>query len=137
MPAETRDPFFRDFFGRIGADTAASFTGEQLDAIKRAFGARTFGAHAVDVRLSVPLGARRYYCVLLMGRERRGAERRWIENRQHPLWTLANGVVITLFFAMLLSAVAALVYVGKRWLGIDVFPGVDMLPDEAIERWLR
>jgi hypothetical protein len=30
-----------------------------------------------------------------------------------------------------------MLYVGKRTLNIDVFPGIDMLPDRSIERVLN
>jgi hypothetical protein len=55
---DVEDPFFATFFSRIPEDVACSFTPAQLDAVKLAFGARVRGAHAIDVRLSLPLGRR-------------------------------------------------------------------------------
>ena len=38
---------------------------------------------------------------------------------------------------MLMSALFSLLYLVKRALGIDVFPGIDMLPDQMLEHLLR
>jgi hypothetical protein len=62
---------------------APTFTAEQLDAVKRAFGARYHGAHAIDVRLSLPLWRRSVYLVFLIGPERRTFDRRSLERYVH------------------------------------------------------
>lgn len=135
MTATTNDPFLQTFFGRVPADVAESFTPAQLDAIKRAFGARSRGSHGVDLRFSLPfVGA---YIVFLIGREHRPASRRAMERALRPVWTLANAVIIVAFVLMLLASAFAVLYTGKRTLGIDLFPGIDMLPDKAIERSLQ
>lgn len=137
MDALRRDPFLEDFYSKIPAGVAATFTDSQLDAIKRAYGHRTRGSHAVDLRFSIPLPFRRFYVVFLAGRERRATDRRLVDALFQPLWTVANGVVVLFLVLMLLMAAAGLLYTAKRALHINVFPSVDMLPDEKIERFLR
>lgn len=137
MSGEIEDPFLRMFFQRIPREVAASFTPVQLDAVKRAFGARSPGAHTVDLRVSVPLGWRWFYVVLLAGPERRTFDRRALERLFRPVWTLANAVVLAFFLLMFAGGAFSVLYVTKRALGIDVFPGIDMLPDRTIERLLH
>ncbi len=50
---------------------AASFTPDQLAAVRMAFGMRYAMDHAVDVRRTVTLPWGRFYLVLLGGRDRR------------------------------------------------------------------
>lgn len=71
MAKASRDPFIDHYFKRIDPQVAATFTQEQCEAIKTMFGARGMAQHAVEVRRSLPIGRRRYYLVLLLGRERR------------------------------------------------------------------
>jgi hypothetical protein len=137
MSGEIEDPFHRMFFARIPKEVASSFSPTQLDAIKRAFGARARGAHAVDIRMSIPLGRRSAYLVLLAGKEKRTFDRAKLERLLRPLWTAANAAVLGCFLVMLAAAMFSVLYVGKRALNIDVFPGLDMLPDRTIERQLR
>lgn len=137
MSGEIEDPFHALFFSRIGKDVARSFSPAQLDAVKRAFGARSPSIHTVDLRFSLPLGKRAWYVVLLAGRERRSSDRGLLERLFRPLWTAANVVVTAAFVLLFAVALASVLYVGKRALGIDVFPGIDMLPDRSIERVLN
>ena len=131
------DPFFEEFFARIPEDTARSFSDTQLDAIKLAFGARTRCGHPVDIRFSIPFHVRRFYFVLLAGKERRPAERLAWERALRPIWSIANTVFFGLFGILLLGALLGAAYLLKMTLGIDIVPGVDMLPDEQIMRFLN
>jgi hypothetical protein len=119
----SRDPFIDKFFSRIPRETAQSFTPAQLDAIKRAFGARSWGNHAVDIRKSftIPFLWRRIYIVLLMGGERRDAERLRAEGAMFG--TLGNALVSLAFLAIVLIPTAAALYALKAVFGIDLFPG--------------
>ena len=137
MSGDIEDPFHALFFSRISQDVARSFSPAQLDAVKRAFGARSPSAHTVDLRFSVPIGKRAWYVVFLAGQERRSTDRSALERLFRPLWTGANVVVAAAFTLTFAVALAAILYVGKRALDIDVFPGIDMLPDRAIERVLN
>lgn len=137
MTAVESDPFLRRFYARIPANMVQSFSDGQLDAIKRAFGSRTAGAHTIDLRVSIPFGSRSFYFILLAGKERRSLRRIAWERKLRPLLTIGNAVVIAVFIVMLCLSLATVVYVGKRWAGIDIVPGVDMLPDKQIERLLR
>jgi hypothetical protein len=134
---KTDDPFFRQFFDRIPTDVADTFTDDQLDAVKLAFATRSRASHAVDIRLSIPLLVRRVYVVFLAGGERRPARRRRSERALRPVWTPANAMIILAFLVLLTGATFAVLYAGKRALGIDVVPGVDILPDKTIERMLK
>ncbi|NJO67610.1 MAG: hypothetical protein HC826_01270 [Rhodospirillales bacterium] len=137
MNVTTQDPFLHRFFSRIPGDVAETFNDGQLDAIKRAFGSRTFGVHTVDIRLSMPFGARSFYFVLLAGRERRSRRRLGWERALRPLWTIANVTVVAAFVVVLCLALSTVLYAGKRAAHIDLVPGIDMLNDARIERALN
>ncbi len=137
MISKTADPFIEDFFGKIPKDVAQTFSDAQLDAVKMAFGARSRGVHAIDIRASIPLIMNRFYLVLLAGSEHRPAARLALERVLRPIWTFANAVVIVAFVLMFLGSLGASLYAVKRALGIDIFPGFDTLPDQKIERMLK
>jgi hypothetical protein len=137
MSGDIEDPFLKAFFARIPKDVAPTFTAAQLDAVKRAFGARYRGAHAIDLRLSLPLWRRSVYLVLLAGSEQRTFDRRSLERLFRQLWTYTNAAVLVVFLLMFTGALFAVIYVGKRLVGLDVLPGLDILPDRMIERLLH
>lgn len=112
------DPFLEEFFARIPERTANSFDEAQLLAIKQVFGARSRGHHAVDLRFSLPV--LRLYLVLLIGRERRTAERRRRDRRIHPLTTASNLFATLLFLAVLAVPLLITAYAVKSGVGIDL-----------------
>ena len=85
---------------RIPAEILESFTPEQVAAIRTAVAERaSSGEPPVNIRFSVPLGARRAFVAVVAGADRRNATRRLTERLANPLWTGANiafmaGVVI-------------------------------------------
>ncbi len=127
------DDFIQKFLSRIPEVTAASFSEEQLTAVKMAFGGRAWGAHGLDIRRSLPFFGRRFYLVWLMGWEHRSPRRITVFHQNHPLVKLSNAIAILVFSGVLLLALMGLLYAMKTALGIDVFGGIDMLPDEAIQ----
>jgi hypothetical protein len=137
MSDVNHDPFQQVFFSRIPADVARSFSAEQLDAVKVAFGARAPGAHALDFRFSLPLGPRSWYVVLLVGRLRRRSDRTIARRQLRRVRAAVNAAGAALVLSMVATCAVIVLYVGKRALGIDIVPGVDMLPDRQIERLLK
>jgi hypothetical protein len=137
MGGETGDPFHAIFFARIPADVARSFSPAQLDAVKLAFGARSPGAHAVDLRFSVPMGRRSWYVVLLAGPLQHLSDHRLLKRLFRPIAAAANAAAAALVLMMFAVCCLGVLYAGKRALGIDVVPGIDMLPDRQIERLLK
>ena len=117
------DTFLRDFYARIPAAIAAEFTDAQLMAIRMAYGARTRGAHWIDLRSSIPLFGKRIYLVLLLGAERRSRARRQRDRSAHPLVRLGNILAVALFAMMLTAALLGFLYLLKSLLGIDLVPG--------------
>jgi len=69
------DFFTKRFLARMRPEVAASFTPEQLAAVRLAFGMRYAMDHSVDVRRVVTLPWGRFYLVLLAGRDRRAEGR--------------------------------------------------------------
>lgn len=69
------DPFLQQMFARMSPGARFTFTPAQIDEIKKAFAARSFTSHAVDLRQSISLFGRSYYLVILAGRERRSVPR--------------------------------------------------------------
>ena len=103
-----RDPFIDHYFKRIDPHTAASFTAEQCEAIKAMFGARGVAKHTVEVRRSLPIRRRRYYLVLLLGRERRTFGRLYSEGAVSGAFNLV-GYAITAALWVLPAIGAALI----------------------------
>ena len=106
-PTAQRDPFIEHYFKRIDPRVAATFTREQQDAIKTMFGARGIARHTVELRRSLPIGRRRYYLVLLLGRERRTLGRLYSEGAISGPFTLL-GYAITAGLWLLPAVGAAL-----------------------------
>ena len=73
--APSDEEVLRHYLRRVDPEVAASFTEEQRQAIKVMLGARGVIRHAVEIRHSIPMGRKRFYTVLLMGRERRPLHR--------------------------------------------------------------
>jgi hypothetical protein len=71
QPEPRTDPFFEQMFARMSPGAQYLFSPYQLDEIKKAFSARTFGAHGLDCRTSVRLFRNSFYFIVLAGRERR------------------------------------------------------------------
>ncbi len=131
------DEFLKKFFSRIPDATAASYSEEQLAGVKMAFGGRSRGRHAINIRGSLPLFGRRFYLVWLMGWERRGSRRTAALARRHSLRLLGNAIAIVAFFGVILLAVVGGLYAIKVASGIDVFPYIDMLPDDVVQAPFR
>ncbi len=97
------------YFKRLDPEVAASFTEAQREAIQTMFGARELAKHAVELRRSVPLpGGRRFYLVLLLGRERRGIARLYSQGTASKsydvLWYLGLGALCLAPILALLTA---------------------------------
>ena len=65
------DPFLQQMFARMSPGAKFTFTPAQIDELKKAFSARSFSSHDLDLRRSITLFGRSYYLILLAGRERR------------------------------------------------------------------
>ncbi|WP_394139195.1 hypothetical protein [Vibrio chagasii] len=106
------------FYRVLQQETQQSLSEEQRQAIEKAVNQVGLVAkHSVDIRISFPWFGKRYYVVLLGGRDRRTAERqgesKWI--------VYATTVLLTTF--VLAGGILALLalYLLKSALGIDLF----------------
>jgi hypothetical protein len=95
------DRFERAFNARIPRHVAASFSAEQLAAVKTAFGAERWDGHPVDLRATVPL--LRWYVVFVAGRDRRDKSRLDLDDSPKPsiLGRIIGGAVALLMLALL------------------------------------
>jgi hypothetical protein len=66
-----REEFIAKFLARMPVHLARTFTSEQLEAIKKAFGSRYYSSHAFEFKRLLRLPWGRFYFVVLMGRDRR------------------------------------------------------------------
>ena len=98
---EFHDRFERAFNARIPRDVAASFTTEQLAAIKTAFGGERWGGHPVDMRGAVPL--LRWYFVFVAGRDKRSKTRLDLDDSPRPsiLGRIVGAVVLLIMLVLL------------------------------------
>ncbi|MFQ5775110.1 MAG: hypothetical protein ACE5GS_11375 [Kiloniellaceae bacterium] len=69
------DVVLEHYLKRVDPEVAAGFTEDQREAIKIMLGTRGVANHKVEIRRSVPFGRRRFYLVVLMGREHRALAR--------------------------------------------------------------
>ncbi len=95
------DRFERAFNARIPRDVAASFSAEQLVAIKTAFGGERWGGHPVDLRGTLPL--LRWYFVFVAGRDKRGRTRIDLDDAPKPsiIGRIIGTVVLLIMLALL------------------------------------
>ena len=108
------------------ANIAESFSDEQLRVIIRAYGVKTWGRHAIDLRFTLPVLARTYYFVFLAGIDKRPRSRNRAERRSHPLATLGNFLFLMLILLLLVSFVFGALYVLKSAFGLNVAPGFSL-----------
>ncbi len=107
------------FYHTLDEDVASSLTNEQKREIESAVKSMGLVArHSIDIRETFPWFGKRFYFVLLCGRDRRKGLR-----ERSALWNLIlTSVVMFGVLAVCLLAVLAL-YLIKSALGIDIFQG--------------
>lgn len=106
---------------RLPDDLQDSFSQEQIDALKVAFGARKWGTHPVDIRGTINIWSWRYYFVFLMGRNQRSLSRR---ERQISLMMKTFFLFVFLMFSTVMGLLV--IYLLKSAAGIDLFPGFSL-----------
>jgi hypothetical protein len=126
--ARDDDWFAKGLRERVPAEVRDSFTAEQLNALKIAFGARRWGTHPVDLRGTFNLWRWRYYFVILLGRNARSLSR-----SERALSRTGNALVIACLSLIVLLAVLGLLYVLKSALGINIMPNASL----GLWDWLR
>lgn len=110
------DPVIVELMQRLPADSRASFSDEQLLALKAALSGRSWGNHAIDLRWTLKFWRWHYYFVFLLGNNRRQLSRREKEIARMALLTT---VAVILLFSALFGLL--LLYLIKSALGINLF----------------
>ncbi|MGF1749680.1 hypothetical protein L4D74_13235 [Vibrio cionasavignyae] len=106
------------FYHVLDHDTQQDLTEEQKLAIEKAVDRVGLVAkHSLDVRKTFPWFGKRYYVVLLSGRDRRATSR---QGESKWLVYATTALVTTLLLTGVLLALLAL-YLLKSALGIDIF----------------
>ncbi|NRH41213.1 3-phosphoshikimate 1-carboxyvinyltransferase [Pseudomonas sp. MS15a(2019)] len=111
------DPFIAGLKERLPEELRETFTEEQLEALKLAFGTRSWGKHSVDLRGTVKFWHRRYYFVFLAGRNYRQLSR-----LEQELSLLGKATVLAAILLACGLVGLVLLYLLKSALGIDIFP---------------
>ena len=113
---------FKALVSRISEREQPAFSGHQMEVLKSACKGLRWGAHSVDIRLSIPTLFSRYYMVLLAGEERRDRARLTEEKRRHPFNKVANYLFIA--FILGLGFYAAIMIEAFLFIALkDVFFG--------------
>jgi len=117
-PGIRDDAFMQALLAKLPGQSGATFSDEQLVALKVALSGRSWGVHKVDLRWSFSLWHWHYYVVALAGRNRRHLSRREQELRGLALATI---LVVVLAASTLLGLLV--LYLLKSAMGIDLIPG--------------
>ena len=123
-PAKTNHHFVRKFADAMPANIPETFSDEQLRAIIRAYGIKSWDRHAVDLRFTLPVLARTYYLVFLLDLDKRPRNR--AEHHSHPFATVGNVIFLLLIMLLLLSFVLAAFYILKSASGVNIAPGFSL-----------
>lgn len=135
---DVADPRFTEkFLAALPKELAASFTAEQLLGVQRCFGLRHGGRHRLDFRRSVWTPFGRVYVVLLAGPERRAPARRSLERLLRGGRRAGDAALSALAATALLLCLLGVLHTLKLLLGIDLFPGIDVVPDDWLIALLR
>ncbi|WP_144185135.1 hypothetical protein [Elioraea rosea] len=135
-PPEPDPLFIARFRARIDPDVGETFTQEQLSAIHTAFALRTLPRHSLDFRRSIPLPWGRFYLAIVAGPEKRGEARRAADRAMTGARVVADAALILGTVLVLAVIVAGFLYLGKMTVGLDLVPGIDMLPDRELRQIL-
>ncbi|MDR6236773.1 3-phosphoshikimate 1-carboxyvinyltransferase [Pseudomonas oryzihabitans] len=111
------DPFITGLKERLPEELRESFTEEQLEALKLAFGTRSWGKHSIDLRGTLKFWHRRYYFVLLAGRNYRHLSR-----LEQELSLLGKAIMLAMILLACGLVGLVLLYLLKSALGIDILP---------------
>lgn len=112
------DPVITKLLDKVPFEMRASFSDEQLLALKVALGGRTWGAHAIDARWTLKWWRWQYYFVFLAGRNRRT-----LSARERQVQRLSMAIVLTVFLLVSAAVGILVLYLVKSALGIDLIPG--------------
>ncbi len=85
-PTSPSERLVMGLLAQMAPEIRARFDDAQVEALRAAARQCQWGRHQLDLRLSLPLLAQRYYLVIVGGRERRSAERVRRERRPRPFW---------------------------------------------------
>ncbi|ELL7086124.1 hypothetical protein ACOISO_001612 [Vibrio fluvialis] len=123
MTAANEHKAVTQFYYALDQEVAQELTDKQKQAIEHAIKSVGLGnRHPVDVRKSLPWFGKRYYLVLLMGRDRR-TQLRASESK------LANFIVTSVILVGLLALLGLsflALYLLKSSMGIDIFPNYSL-----------
>ena len=111
-PRAPRAPRFERMMDKLAPELRESLSETQRRALREAFSSATWRRQPVDIRLSLPLFASRYFVAIVAGREKRPRARRRAERVFHPLSTIGNSLFIGAIASVLgtVVLVAVLVY---------------------------
>lgn len=87
-------------FARLSITARESFSPDQKAALVDAAETCAWHKHPVDIRLSIPLLMKRFYLVVVAGKERRHAGRRQAERVRFPVVTPKNFLFMFAFVAL-------------------------------------
>lgn len=119
---------------RIDSSTVASLTEVQLRSITQALEVSApFQGHSVHVKGVIPLFFRKYYFVLLMGRDRRQRTRVKETHRVKNFCILATAGLLYTLFSLCLPLLFIIIIVLKHVFGIDVMPGFGI--EDFLDNW--
>ncbi|EGA70261.1 hypothetical protein VISI1226_13556 [Vibrio sinaloensis DSM 21326] len=106
------------FYQLLDGDVAASLTEQQKSEIEQAVcSLGLVSRHSVDVRKSIPWFGKRYYFVLLGGRDRR----RQVRAEESKLVNFLTVTLIIFLLVCLVGLSGFALYLLKSALGIDIF----------------
>jgi len=125
-PSKADHHFVRKFADSMPANTAESFSDEQLRVIIRAYGVKHWSRHAIDLRLTLPVLADTYYFVLLAGIDKRPRSRNRAERHSHPFAAPGNFLFLFLVSMLLISFVFGAFYILKSAFGLNIAPGFSL-----------
>ncbi|MGQ8365592.1 hypothetical protein [Glaciecola sp. 1036] len=117
---KSQAPAVQNILQRMPKEVADSFTEEQLNHLHAALGVRSWKKHAVDLRFSfaIPLTRARYYCVFLLGKNRRELSR-----REARISAITTALLVTLFITACTLFGLLVLYLIKSALGINLIEG--------------
>lgn len=123
------DPLANHVFNNLDSEILSSLNQKQIDAIGEAIAEQARPKrHALELRGLIPMFFANFYYVILIGRDRRTKYDAMPRQRRQKADRIANVLLLALLSLALLLFLAALLYLIKKTLGINLIPNFH-LPD--------